>query len=153
MIALNDEQFELIRNRLDAAGLTYAPLSEELLDHICCQVEILMSGDIPFTQALKQAFDAFPEDEMQEVEQQTISIIQKKWTMKKVSLLVLGLMLAVTTAVWAFQQDPPSISPDQRRFQNFKWLRYAYTSHPQNEDHAQGNRYSLRPRYASTCHC
>jgi murein DD-endopeptidase MepM/ murein hydrolase activator NlpD len=111
MIALNDEQFELIRSRLDAAGLTYTPLSEELLDHICCQVEVLMSRDVPFHQALEQAFDTFPEDEMQEVEQQTISIIQKKWTMKKVSFLVLGLLLAVTTAVWAFQQDPPGISP------------------------------------------
>lgn len=111
-IELSATQILFLRERLQTAGLSYEPLQEELLDHICCMVETKMQQGLTFHHAGDEVFTAFGKDGMQELQKQTFQLLhQKTWTMKRISLLVLAFLLATVTCVWAFNQDPPSTTP------------------------------------------
>ncbi len=113
MIALSEHQVYYIANRLDQAGIDYLPLREELLDHLCCMVEDHMVDGLSFSQATHEVFAAFGKDGMQKLQRQTILQLQNKsQLMKRLALLVLGLLLISFTMMWARQQDdPPSRRP------------------------------------------
>jgi len=112
MVELNEEQTALVHALIEKSTLSYHPFKEELLDHICTDIEVQINTGMPFPVATAKAFDTFPEDEIQEIEQQIIkSLNQKKVIMKKVSLLALACLLLVSTVILANNQEPPSISP------------------------------------------
>ncbi|MEZ5043573.1 MAG: M23 family metallopeptidase [Saprospiraceae bacterium] len=114
---LNDHQTTLIQALLDKSSLSYTPFKEELLDHICTDIENKMKAGISFPSAIAQAFDTFPEDEIKEIEQQIItSINQNNSMMKKVSFMALGCLLLLSTMLWANEQDPPDVSPLSKTF-------------------------------------
>ncbi|MFT5166796.1 MAG: murein DD-endopeptidase MepM/ murein hydrolase activator NlpD [Saprospiraceae bacterium] len=111
-IELNNQQVLFIEAFLSSKGLEYIPLQEELLNHLCCMVELKIAAGNSFHVASKEVFDAFGKDEIKELQHQTIqSLNQKTLTMKKVSFLVLGLLLSTFTIIWAINTDPPSASP------------------------------------------
>lgn len=118
MIQLSDEQIQQVLEQLEAAGLDYLPLQEELLDHLCCSIETKMQQGLSFAEAQVLSYQAFGENGIAQVQLETLSSLhQKNLTMKKVSLLMLLLMLGVFTYSWAFQQEPPSIAPTNKAFQ------------------------------------
>ena len=127
---LQAAEVEIVAQRLEEAGLKYLPLKEELLDHICCEMEALIAAGMPFGVALDRAFDTFREDEMKKIEKQTIQLIhQKRLIMKKVSVLTLLLLLTVTTLIWANrQEDPPWGSPIKGDFEISS--NFGYRMHP-----------------------
>ena len=96
MIQLNEQQLFSIEKILEEQGLHDGPLKEELLDHLCCQVEQAMEGGILFHQALRQSLDTFQEDEMKELQQHFLNNSnQKRSIMMKVSLFALSVLLLV----------------------------------------------------------
>ena len=111
-IALSENQVLYLQNNLQAAGLDYVPLCDELLDHLCCMVEERMTMGLNFQQACEDALTAFGKDEIQELQNETIHLIQQKSQfMKRISLLVLAILLVSVTIIWASRQDPPSTKP------------------------------------------
>lgn len=111
-IELNNQQVEYIEAFIASKKLEYFPLQEELLDHLCCMVETKLNSGINFHTASNEVFDSFKKDELQELENQTIHLLnQKKLTMKKISFLVLGLLLTTFTVIWAVNIDPPNRNP------------------------------------------
>lgn len=111
MIQLNEQQLYSIEKILEEQGLHYGPLKEELLDHVCCQVEQAMGEGQLFHQALRQSLDAFQEDEMKELQTQTLSLInQKQLFMKRLSIAALATILLLASAAW-LAKDPPTIAP------------------------------------------
>ncbi len=117
MVALSDEQIQQIAEHLKKEGLNYQPLQAELLDHACCAIEAEMNGGLSFEEACAQLDQTFGENGILHIQQHTIQLVhQKKITMKKISLLMLLLMLGVFTYSWALQQAPPSIAPISKEF-------------------------------------
>jgi len=113
---LSEQQFLFVQNRLNESPLHDATLKEELLDHLCCDIETQLAMGIPFHTACQTTFDTFQEDEMQDIQQHFFNLNNRKQLiMKKVSVLALGLMF-LATAVWAFQTDPPSRLPLDQKF-------------------------------------
>lgn len=97
MTELNEQQLFSIEKILEEKGLRTGPLKEELLDHICCQVEQAMGEGVLFSQALQQSLDAFQEDEIKDLQQHfSNNSNQKKSIMMKVSLFALSALLLVT---------------------------------------------------------
>jgi len=108
---LNEQQVIFIQNQLQQTPLQQTQIKEELLDHLCCDIEFQLAAGIPFHTACTTTFDTFREDEMQEIEQHFFNLNnQQHLIMKKVSILALGLMLIATT-IFALKNDPPSRSP------------------------------------------
>ena len=108
---LNEQQIFSIEKILEEKGLDYGPLKEELLDHICCQTEMAMGEGQLFHQALRQSLDTFQEDEMKELQKQTLLLLnQNQNFMKKLSTAALLTFLLMAFTTW-LAKDPPTISP------------------------------------------
>lgn len=109
---LSEQQVTFVASLLQSKKLNYQPLEEELLDHLCSDIENNMSGGCTFHQACQEAFGAFEEDEMQELQSLILKTLnQKQLIMKKVSMIVLALMLFTTTFLYGLFNEPPSIPP------------------------------------------
>jgi hypothetical protein len=83
-MALSQEQINQIRQRVLQGGVTLALLQDDLLDHLCCLVELKMSSGQLFDQALNEALTEFAPSGLDVIQQQTefliypIKIIMKK---------------------------------------------------------------------------
>ena len=109
---LNEQQIFSIEKIIEEKGLDYGPLKEELLDHICCQVEMAMQDGQLFHQALRQSLDTFQEDEMKELQTQTLLLLnQNQNFMKKLSVAALLTLLFFASTTLLSKHDPPTISP------------------------------------------
>jgi len=117
---LTETQTALIAEKINEAGLKYYPLREELLDHLCCATEEKMLEGVTFPEALSALSELFKEDEMKDMEKETLSLLNSKSEfMKKLSLLTLLVLLLTFTMTWATKNseqpilpiDPPSILP------------------------------------------
>ena len=117
---LTENQTAIIAEKINEAGLEYYPLREELLDHLCCATEEKMIAGASFPEALDALSELFKEDEMKDMEKETLSLLNSKSEfMKKLSLLTLLVLLLTFTMTWATKNseqpilpaDPPSILP------------------------------------------
>lgn len=118
MVELNEQQTDLVEQLIEESELSYHPFKEELLDHLCSDIESRMAEGNAFPAAIAQTFDTFPKDEIKEIEEQILNSINRKHViMKKVSLLALASLLLCSTFIWAHQQEPPSISPLGQSFE------------------------------------
>ncbi len=111
-MGLSDEQVDYIENLLKENGLSYPPLLEDLLDHVCCAVESKMDDGTAFQVAIKEVLNAFGKDGIEKLQVQTLHLLnQKKQLMKRLSLLTLSVLLFTVTYIFAFPIDPPNSSP------------------------------------------
>lgn len=113
MIPLTDSQLERVEQTLKLAGLTYAPLREELFDHLCTAIECAVADGTPFEIAMETTLSEFGEAGLKGVEQQTLQLLTYKSTlMKRISLAASVLTLTfVMIALSGFSQQIPSLSP------------------------------------------
>ena len=108
---LSNSQIEFIRDFLKERAVTHEGLSEELLDHIATKIEQQMEAGATFQGAAASSFESFQKDEMQEIQSQILSLNQKHFIMKRLSLAALAVLL-LTSVLWSFNNyDPPSRSP------------------------------------------
>lgn len=111
MPILNEKQYLFLQSKLEAIPLKSNPLKEELLDHLCSDIEFRMERGSSFSQATQSTFDTFNEDEMQDIDKQTILLLnQKHVIMKKVSIAFLGLVLLISL-VFMMRQEPVISKP------------------------------------------
>ena len=115
MTHLNKEQTERVNALLTGNGLKHGPLKEDLLDHICCQVEAEMASGTTFEYALQKSMDTFGEDEIKDLQSQTLLMLnQKKSIIMKVSIAALITILVVCTAVLVMQKEPANATSGQQ---------------------------------------
>lgn len=103
MYTLTDTQLDFIRTDLRARGITRIELQDDLLDHVCCIIELNLEPDGDFEGYYKQVISGFYQDELAEIEKETIQLLTFKnyYAMKNTMirsgsfatfLLVLGLV-------------------------------------------------------------
>jgi len=112
MIQLTEQQVSYIEQYLADEGLTYEPLQDELLDHLCCMTETNMQFGHSFHNAVQLTFSDFQKEEIVAIQKQIkYSLTRKMRIMKVTSFFTLGILLTFSTVYWGFLQDPPSINP------------------------------------------
>ena len=84
MRSLTEEQIDFIAEDIRVRGVFMKNLEENLLDHICCFIEEA-DDDRPFEQVYLQAVDAFGPNGLQEVQDETLFLINQPYqnAMKK----------------------------------------------------------------------
>jgi hypothetical protein len=103
MYTLTDAQHEFIRLDLRARGIGRIELQDDLLDHVCCIIERNLEPDGDFEGYYAQVITTFYQDELSEIEKETIQLLTFKnyYAMKNTMirsgsfatlLLVLGLV-------------------------------------------------------------
>lgn len=139
MIVLTEEQIGQIVKQLEKGGLNYAPIKEELLDHVCCQVEHKLELGLSFEQALTQAFNAFKEDEFKNIQQEIIkpksSIMQK--LVRFAPLFIMGLAV-----IYFFY--PSSESPIKEVVEPLAPIKNIYNFQPQEIEAYQAKLVKLK---------
>jgi hypothetical protein len=90
MNELSDKEIDLISRDIDRQGLTYVQLKNEILDHICCQIEVEMEQGLMFNQAYRKVMDEMGKRRIREIQHETLSLISKKYRRMKRIMYVLG---------------------------------------------------------------
>ena len=84
-MTLSGEQVEYIRSRVKHGGIGIAALQDDVLDHLCCVIELKMEENIPFDVALTAAIQEFAPEGLAEIEQETLLLLNAKLiNMKKI---------------------------------------------------------------------
>lgn len=100
--AIIDDNYERIRADLVSRGLTFEPLLDDLLDHVCCRVEECMEGGNDFESSYSQALDSIGEGRLAEIQHQTFLNLDKKFQHMKNFTYVFGLSSAILTILGSF---------------------------------------------------
>ncbi len=81
---INNKNLQQIEKVVDRSNITYSHLRDELVDHICCDIESQMSEGVEFSQAFQKVRKKFGITDLEKIQETTISLIYLKYnTMKK----------------------------------------------------------------------
>lgn len=85
---LTQEHIDYIRHDLKRRGVALDALCEDLIDHICCQIETSSRDD--FEAAYRDALSGF--GNIEQLQKDTFNLIHKKQIMMKKTAYLLGYM-------------------------------------------------------------
>lgn len=112
-MSLTEIQIILVEKKLKENGLSYARLYEELLDHVCCLVELEIASGNSFEESMNHAFQMMNSDCITKCQQQTEYMLNRKQIfMKRITFAAGGLAascLLITSVMFA--QNIPSAMP------------------------------------------
>ncbi|MCK5135353.1 MAG: hypothetical protein KAR19_06150 [Bacteroidales bacterium] len=109
MAELTDRELEILSKEIDKQGLTYTQLQKELLDHLCCDIEVKMDEGIEFLIALEEVRKQLENDRIQKIQEETLLLINQKYRMMKKFMYILGTIapsLLIVGAVCKLQHWP-----------------------------------------------
>ncbi len=101
---LSSDQVQSIRRLVESSGIAIASLRDDVLDHLCCVVEIKMQRGKSFETAINDAVTELAPNGLEELQRETVFLLNstKIIHMKKFMYLV-GLLSAMSfVAGWAF---------------------------------------------------
>ena len=101
---LSAEQVDHIRRYVEERGITIPTLQDDVVDHLSCEVEVLMANGVAFDDAFRDVLPEFAPGGLEEIQKETISLFNENYvlTMKKFMYL-LGLFSSIAIAVgWLF---------------------------------------------------
>lgn len=112
MNQLNSTQLETLRNDLKARGLSLFVLKDELLDHICCLIELEMEKGISFDEGRHIVFKNFNSAEMLRNQKKTKWIYtSRKYKRKFKSVLSAAAVIMLIMVGGVEAQDTPNGHP------------------------------------------
>jgi len=109
MAELNDREIEILNREIDKQGLTYTLLQKELLDHLCCDIEAKMDEGLEFLKAFEEVQQRLENNRIQEIQEETLLLINQKYRMMKKFMYVLGTIaptLLILGALFKLQHWP-----------------------------------------------
>ncbi|HDR68198.1 MAG TPA: hypothetical protein ENN61_04025, partial [Bacteroidaceae bacterium] len=97
-----DRDLERIRKDLIQQGLTYDPLMDDLLDHVCCMIEVEMESGNTFESSYKKVLSLIEPGSIPKIQHQTLLLLDKKFQHMKNFTYLFGLSFALVTIIGAF---------------------------------------------------
>ena len=100
---LNDEQIAEIRKTVEQSGIGIQTLRDDLVDHLCCVAESKIETGKKFETALSEALHELAPDGLDEIQRETIYLLNSNKTifMKKLMYLVGLLSTMAFVSGWA----------------------------------------------------
>lgn len=92
MYSLDKKQVEIIEADVQLAGITFSHLSDDLVDHICCEIESLMDKGQDFKQAYEKVKKQAGISALKKIEESTKLLIDKKYRLMKTTMKVTGII-------------------------------------------------------------
>jgi hypothetical protein len=102
MAELTDKEIEILNKEIDKRGLTYTQLQKELLDHLCCDIEAKMDEGLEFLKAFEELRSRLENNWIQEIQEETLLLINQKYRMMKKSMYILGTIAPSLLILGAF---------------------------------------------------
>ena len=110
MYKISDKQIDFISADIKRRGIQLQDLHDNLLDHICCQIENNLEENGDFEKLYSELIKRFYKTELWEIEEETLSLLIFKnfYTMKKVTLIsgFISSFLVMTGILFKFMHWP-----------------------------------------------
>ncbi len=98
-MCLDQQQLQIVEEYVQEAGINYSHLEEDLVDHLCCDIESRMREGIPFHEAYKEVQHQAGYNTLSEIQRDTLFLIDKNYRMMKKSMKTLGIIALVVMAL------------------------------------------------------
>lgn len=92
MLELTKGNIRTITETIDKAEITFSHLRDDLIDHICCEVESIMQQGADFQYAFAKIKTSFGVNDLQKVQEQTLLLIDKNYRIMKKTMKVSGVL-------------------------------------------------------------
>ena len=92
MAELTEKEIGRLNREIQKQGLTYTELQQELLDHLCCDVEAEMEEGLEFIKALEKVRKGMGNDRIQQIQEETLLLINQKYRIMKKFMYILGMI-------------------------------------------------------------
>jgi hypothetical protein len=92
MAELTEKEIRRLSREIERQGLTYTELQQELLDHLCCDIEAEMEEGLAFIKAFEKVRKGMGEDRIQQIQEETLLLINQKYRMMKKFMYILGMI-------------------------------------------------------------
>ncbi|MBN2570541.1 MAG: hypothetical protein JXA68_00315 [Ignavibacteriales bacterium] len=95
---LTDSQIKRIQNEIEKQNVTFSHLKEDILDHLCCEIENEITKGTDFDSAFNNTFKAIGDNGIKKIENETIFLIDYKIFVRRKSIFqfaTIGLVLFV----------------------------------------------------------
>lgn len=102
MAELSEREIKILFREIDRQGLTYTQLQNELLDHLCCDIEAKMDEGIEFLKAYEMVRSRLENNRIQEIQEETLLLINQKYRMMKKFMYILGTIAPSLLILGAF---------------------------------------------------
>jgi hypothetical protein len=102
---LSPEEVAIVRKQVDQSSIRLDSLRDDVLDHLCCVVEIKIERGGVFDTALQEALRELAPDGLDEIQRETVFLLNstKVIRMKQVMYLI-GLVSAISMSLgWMFR--------------------------------------------------
>jgi hypothetical protein len=106
---LNEEHITAISNLVHEHEITYSHLADDLIDHICCDIETLMLQGMNYPQASKEIFEKIGLNGLKEIQEATIFYVKFNLLIMKKLMNVLaysGLSIFICGLLFKFNHWP-----------------------------------------------
>ncbi len=109
MAELTEKEIGRLNREIQKQGLTYTELQQELLDHLCCDVEAEMEEGLEFIKALEKVRKGMGKDRIQQLQEETLLLINQKYRIMKKFMYILGMIapaMLITGTIFKIQHWP-----------------------------------------------
>jgi hypothetical protein len=97
-----DDNLDRIRGDLVRRGLSYEPLVDDLLDHVCCMLEDAMKAGSDFDTSYKEVLETIGDKRLPEIQHHTLLNLDKKYQKMKNFTYLSGITSVLLIFVGAF---------------------------------------------------
>ncbi|NVO02615.1 MAG: hypothetical protein HXX09_07900 [Bacteroidetes bacterium] len=101
MAKLKVEHIEIIISDVSNAGITFSHLREELIDHICCEVENEIFKGFSFEEAYEKVKTKIGHKGLKKIQENTLFLIDKNYRIMKKTMRLFGVVSMAMMAVGA----------------------------------------------------
>jgi hypothetical protein len=102
--SLSASNIEFLKKEISKSGLTYSHLMDELIDHVCCDVEYEMRNGLPFAKAYEVVKNKIGIEGLERIQHETLYLIDKKYRIMKNTMKISGLIAPILLAFGALSK-------------------------------------------------
>ena len=99
MYEFKEAEIDRISGDIDKQGLTYTLLKNELLDHVCCNIEEEMENGKTFNDAYRKVKQQMGSRRIRQIQDETLYLISKKYRRMKKTMYVLGIAIPILLVI------------------------------------------------------
>lgn len=99
---LSSANIDEIATHLRAEEITYSHLYEDLLDHVCCEVEYKMEQGVDFTAAFNTIKQTIGDNGLKDIQDATIFYVKLNLLVMKKAIKILGIITSIMIIVGLF---------------------------------------------------
>lgn len=96
---LSKAKIEWLRREIGKAGLTYSHLQDDLIDHICCDVESEMQKGLSFVKAYERVKARIGIGGLERIQEETLYLIDIKYRIMKNTMKTSGVIAPIIIAI------------------------------------------------------